>query len=144
MITILTRALYATISTYYFAYLFNIRKEHRYFTAIGGCIAQLSFDLLLMLIKNSFISMFFAAIILAFYAEIMARVRKTPVTTFIIAALIPLVPGKQIYDAMVFIVKDDLRSALDMGLMALGYAGLLALGVMSVSTFSRIFLHKKK
>lgn len=88
--------------------------------------------------------MFFAAIVIALYGEIMARVQKTPVTTYVIAALIPLVPGKAIYEAMVYIVQDDLPSALDMGLRALGYAGLLALGIMLVSTLFRMMIRNKK
>lgn len=141
---ILTRVFYATAATYFFSYLFNIRKEHRFYTAIGGALAQLSYELIAIGLNNTYLAMFIAAILFASYAEIMARIQRTPVTTFIIASLIPLVPGKPIYDAMVCIVQNDLSKALENGLMALGYAGLLALGVMIVATFARLMLHKKK
>lgn len=141
---ILTRVFYATAATYFFSYLFNIRKEHRFDTAMGGALAQLSYELFTLWFHNTYLAMFIAAILFASYAEVMARIKCTPVTTFIIASLIPLVPGKPIYDAMVCIVQNDLTGALDMGLRALGYAGLLALGIMIVATFARAFLHKKR
>lgn len=138
------RIITATIATYFFAYLFHIRKEHSLFTAIGGGLAQLTFEVCYVVCSNNFYSMFLASIVIALYGEIMARIQKTPVTTYVIAALIPLVPGKAIYDTMVFIVQNNLTAALDMGLRALGYSGLLALGIMIVSTFSRLTLHIHK
>ena len=138
------RIITATIATYFFSYLFNIRKEHRFPTAIGGGLAQITFELCYLFCANNFYSMFLAAIVIALYGEIMARIQRTPVTTYVIAALIPLVPGKPIYDAMVFVVQDDLPSALDMGLRALGYSGLLALGIMIVSTLARLTLQIQK
>ncbi|MNO98746.1 hypothetical protein D3C76_905000 [compost metagenome] len=63
---------------------------------------------------------------------------KTPVTTFVICALIPLVPGGGMYYTMYEVVQGNIDKALSLGLETLASAGALALGIIFVSTLTRL------
>lgn len=136
------RIISATIATFFFGILFNIKKENLLFAAIGGGIGILCYELFILFNFSMYTSIFLAAVIFASYAEMMARIRKTTATTFAICALIPLVPGNGMYQTMINIVNNDLDAALHYGINTLSTAGLLAFGIMIVSTFAKLL--KKK
>lgn len=48
---------------------------------------------------------FFAAIAVTIYAEIFARIKKTPTSTFLIVPMIPLIPGGVLYYTMSYALK---------------------------------------
>ena len=95
--TMITQSVFAFFATLGFGILFNIKGHKLFYAGLGGgiswfislCCESLGFD--------TISSFFIASIIFSIYSEVMARVLKTPVTTLIICALIPLVPGGGMY-----------------------------------------------
>ncbi|MEG2244790.1 MAG: threonine/serine exporter family protein, partial [Erysipelotrichaceae bacterium] len=83
--------------------------------------------------------MLVASIVFSIFSEICARIYRTPVTTYIICALIPLVPGKGMYNAMVQAVAGDTMKAMQIAFDTLSVAGALALGIILVSTLTRLY-----
>ena len=71
---------------------------------------------------------------------IFARIRKCPVTGYLIIALLPLVPGGGIYEAMRFCVQGDTQQFLSALVRTFGIAGALALGTVLGSSAIRILL----
>ena len=90
------------------------------------------------------IDMFSGSVVFSLYSEILARVCKTPVTTFIICALIPLVPGGGMYRTMQQAIAGNIDKALAIGLNTISIAGVLVLGILLVSTLMRAFYHMQK
>ena len=86
--------------------------------------------------------MFLAACGLCLVSELLARRMKTPVTTFLICALIPLVPGGGMYYTMLAIIQGNTMSALETGIHTLGCAGALALGIALTSAFFSFSMKK--
>jgi uncharacterized membrane protein YjjB (DUF3815 family) len=86
----------------------------------------------------------------SFYAEIMARIRKFPATSYLMCALVPLIPGSGIYYTMDFIRRGMLQEAYNKGMATAAIAGSMAVGVLLVSTGFRMWsvgkqnLRKKK
>lgn len=134
----------ALLATVFIAILFQVRKEHVLLTAIGGGIGSLINELMLVLGCSSFVAVFVASLGLALYSEIMARMRKTTVTTFLISALFPLVPGAGMYYTMLEIVNNELDVALETGVTTLSTAALMALGILFVTTLSRVMFHSQQ
>ena len=127
------------IGTMGFAILFNIRGKKLFWATIGGLLSWLLFVILNTYIKNEVATYFVVASIISIYAEIMARVLKTPVTTFNIISLIPMIPGGALYNTMVSAFKTDQSVFFQKGLHTLQLAAALALGVVVVTMLSRIF-----
>jgi uncharacterized membrane protein YjjB (DUF3815 family) len=75
-----------------------------------------------------------AAVFACIYSEIMARILKTPVTTFIIGAIIPLVPGGNMYNAMFQYVQGNINQSLSIAFKTLAIAGSIAIGIFFASS----------
>lgn len=136
---------FSFIATLGFGIIFNIRGKKLFFAALGGGISWFFYSLSLEFKFSTISALFISSIIFSTYSEILARVLKTPVTTFVICALIPLVPGGGMYYTMLEVVNGDINKALELGINTIANAGTLALGVIFVSTITKlIFSHKKR
>ena len=134
----------ALLATIFIAILFQVPKRNVVLTALGGGLGCLINELFLLAGLSDFFSIFLASLTLAMYSEIMARVRKTTVPTFLISGLFPLVPGAGMYYTMLAIVHHELDNALSTGINTLSTAALMALGILFVSTLSRLIFRQKQ
>ena len=134
----------ALVASFGFGIIFNIKGKKLIFAAIGG---GLSWFCYLYLTENGIsiiLSLFISSIIFSIYSEICARYLKTPVTTLIVCALIPLVPGAGMYYTMYETILGNVKGAVELGLNTLASAGALALGVIFVSTITKQVTNLKK
>ncbi len=130
-------SLYAFIATLGFGIVFNIKGKNLFFAALGGTIAWFFYSLLLKFNIYSVNALFISSLIFSTYSEIMARILKTPVTTLVICALIPLVPGSGMYYTMLESIQGNISKSLEIGLTTLSQAGALAVGIIFVSSITR-------
>ncbi|MBV4418659.1 threonine/serine exporter family protein [Clostridium tyrobutyricum] len=139
-------SIYALIATFCFAVLSNARGKKLIFASVGGGITWFIYLFVSSYLNlSSILSYFSASLVGAIYSETMARVFKTPVTTFIIGAIIPLVPGSGMYNTMFETVQGNIDKSLATGINTIGIAGTIAVGVFSVSSISKaIILFKRK
>lgn len=120
-----------------FGVMFNIRGRKLILAGIAGSIGGVVYHAALFVGCSELSAMFLGSVALSLYSEIFARICKTPVTTFIICALIPLVPGGGMYRTMLKAIEGDVMQALSIGLDTLTIAGVLALGILVVSTIMK-------
>lgn len=125
-----------------FAILYNIRGKRFVFASLGGLIAWSCFLMLSIFIENDILCYFITAVLVSLYAEIMARILKTPTTTFIMTSLIPLVPGSSLYYTMTHAFSGNFDGFIEKGLQTLGLAGALAAGIIAVAGISNFFKRK--
>ena len=132
-------SIYALLATLSFGILFNIRGKNLFFAALGGGIGW--FFLLLFQQKlqlSSTFSLFLASIIIGIYSEIMARILKSPVTTFAICAIIPMVPGNGMYYTMYESVNGNAAKSIAVGIQTFASAGAIAAGIVLVSSWTKL------
>lgn len=141
---LLKQTIISTIASLGFGIIFNIKGKKLIFAAIGGSLSWLVYLFFKEIGRTEIMSLFLSSIIFSIYCEIGARILKTPVTTLIICALIPLVPGAGMYYTMYDAIRGKTTSAIEMGLNTLASAGTLALGVIFVSTITRQLTNLKK
>lgn len=122
-----------------FAFLFNLNKKTAFLTAFGGSIGWTFFALGINMGVDPPVAYFFGALALTLYSEIMARMMKTPVTSYVTPALIPLVPGGGLYQTMLKSLSGDYNGALKEGLNTLMYTGALAIGILVVFTLIKTY-----
>ena len=94
-------------------------------------------------IQSEVLNYFLCSLLVSLYAEIMARIIKTPTTTFIITSLIPLIPGGSLYYTMTTAFSGEISTFIDKGIYTLSLAGALAAGSIVVLSFAK-FLGKKR
>ncbi len=129
-----------------FAVLFNIRGKRLLATAFGGFLSWALFVLLSHCIQSEPINYFIVAVLISVYAEIMARIMKTPTTTFITTSLIPLIPGGSLYYTMASAFDSNLENFTARAIETLLLASALALGIIVSTTLTRLVckgFHKK-
>ena len=142
--TMITQSVFAFFATLGFGILFNIKGHKLFYAGLGGGISWFVSLYCESLGFDTTSSFFIASIIFSIYSEVMARVLKTPVTTLIICALIPLVPGGGMYYTMVEAITGDIMKSLEIGIKTIASAGSLALGIILVSTITKTIIKNKK
>lgn len=132
------------IITFGFGILFNIKGKKLLFAALGGGLSWYCYSLPLSLGLSEVSSLFISALVFSTYSEVLARIFKTPVTSFVICALFPLVPGSGMYYTMLATINGDLQNAVHLGINTLANAGTLALCVIFISTITSLIFRVKR
>ena len=129
-----------------FTFLFNIHGHGAILCAVGGVITWLCYRLFGTYFGD-IIAYFGATMVAAFYAEIMARIRKYPAISYLVISIIPLLPGAGIYHTMHYAVRGDMVNFGSEGTYTIAIAGAMAVGILMISTiyrFINVLKQKKK
>ena len=121
-----------------FGILFNIRGKKLAFATLGGLLSWMAFVLLKYLLESEPIRYFIVSVLISVFAEIMARVLKTPTTTFHMTALIPLIPGGALYYTMAAMFEGNTDRFIEKGIYTVELAVALALGIVITSAATKI------
>ena len=122
-----------------FAILFNVHSWGLPLCAIGGCCTWAVYLLAFDTTGNIYVANFWATAFAAAYAETMARIRKYPATSYLVVSLFPLLPGAGIYYTMGYALDGSMSLALHKGLETAAVAGVMAVGILVISTATRAF-----
>lgn len=125
--------LWAFIASLGFAIFLKIKGRQIFFAGIGGALCWLVYLLAYDALESYFTANFMAAVLVAIYAEIMARVNRAPTTIFLTAAGVPLVPGRNLYYMMYGIVSEDYEKAAENGVTLCAITLAIALGFVAVT-----------
>ena len=101
---------------------------------LGGALGWLVFRWADAAGTGIYLQYLLSAIAIAIYAEVMARVRKFPITAYLVVSFFPLVPGSYIYYTMYYAIQGQRQLFMETGLQTIGLAACLAIGVLLVST----------
>ena len=131
----------AFIGTSAFAVLFGVPRKHYVASGLVGMLGWLVYMLIVRCTPMSVIGgTFFAALCVTFLSSFCARRRRCPSTVFLICGIFPLIPGAGVFWSSYYIVSQQLKSALSVGMIAVGVT--LAI-VFSIIIVSNIF-HQRK
>lgn len=127
------------IGTLGFGVLFNAHGKKLALISLGGGLCCFFYLAFIWLSVNEILSCLLSSILVSIYAEILARRIKTPVSTFSIPCLVPLIPGSALYYSIKFALSSDLMSFISRATHTLSIAAALSLGVIIVNTVARHF-----
>ncbi len=120
-----------------FSLLFNIHGHGGLLCVLGGVLGWLVYSLILP--YGDLTAYFWATLVCAAYSEIMARVRKYPAISYLVVSLFPMLPGAGVYYTMNYIVQGDMSAFARQGSHTAAVAGLMAVGILLVSTLVRLW-----
>ena len=129
---------YSFIGSICFGIIFNIQGRKLFYSGLGGALSQGAYIAIGLIIKDDITRYLFATIITAIYAEVLARVEKTPATVILVPSIIPLVPGGMLYYTMEYCILGEISKFISMLLETLGIAGALAMGILVVSSGNKL------
>lgn len=138
-------AIGAFIGSVGFCILFNIHGPGIVLCGLGAVLTWGMYCLCLDLGCGDIMAYFWATVVAAGYAEIMARIRKYPAISYLVVSIFPLIPGAGVYYTMSHAVRGDMISFADQGTHTIAIAAMMAVGMLLVSTMVYLWgIWKKK
>lgn len=128
----------AGIASLGFAMLYNVRGKRLVVTILGGILSWSLYLLLNSFIGNMAMQYFFVTVFLTTYTEIAARIVKTPTTTFLVSAIIILMPGGSLFNTMSCAIQGNWNDFFIYGVDTVTISVAIALGIMFVSSVVKI------
>ena len=121
-----------------FLFVWNIHGKGKWVCPVGGFLTWAVFCFAKDLGFGYAMCCLFGTICAAAYAEIMARVRKYPAISYLVIGLISLIPGSNIYYTAQQAVQGNMDGFIQQGVLTLVTAGVMAVGIILVSSAARI------
>lgn len=131
---------YAFFACVGFCLIFNIHGPGILICGGGGALGWFVYLLVSLAFDNVMLCYLLATIAIALYSELMARLRRCPVTPYLLIAMLPFVPGCGIYETMRYCVQGDTQQFLSALLRTFGIAGSLSIGMLIGSSIVRLIL----
>lgn len=122
-----------------FSLIFNIHGPGIFLCALGGLLAWCVYTVMLGLGTTDIAAYFWAAVLSSAYSETMARIRKCPAISYLVVSIFPLIPGAGVYYTMTSAVRGNLAGFTAQGTHTLAIAGVMAVGILLVSTSVRLW-----
>ncbi|MBC2855709.1 threonine/serine exporter family protein [Cetobacterium sp. 2A] len=134
------------LATYGFGIVFNVKGRVNICASLCGGIGWLVYSILNHYNFTYLISYTIASATITIYSELLSRKLKVPVIALLFPSMIPLVPGGGIYFTMYNLVQNNIEGAVGKGIETFIISGSIAIGILSVSTFSQVYYYlvKKK
>lgn len=130
--------IYAALSSVGFGLIYGMRAKKLFYTALGAALTWLVYLLVMYYGAREFYACVCAAAFSGLYSELLARLIKVPVTTFIVPVNIPMVPGGALYHSFVGLLSGDISRFTERGTYCLSVAGAMALGIFASAMLAKI------
>ena len=127
-----------------FSIIFNIHGPGILLCALGGAISWAVYCVSAHYGCSNTMCYFLSALTAAIYSEAMARIRKYPAISYLVISIFPLIPGSGIYYTTNCLVMGDMSGFTSMGKQTIAIAGVIAVGILMISTLVRLWNEWKK
>lgn len=132
--TLLTNFIFSALATAGFSIFFNSPKRSLIPVGIIGGIGWTIYMLLFNLSGNAILANFFAASFVSIISEILARKMKFPAIIFVVPGILPLIPGLNLYRAMLSLVEGSYTDAISIGTNAGFVSAAIAMGILLITS----------
>lgn len=126
-----------------FGIVFNLRGQNLLLAAGGGTFA---WGVVLALQKplGELTAFFWASVAVTLLCEVLARLRRCPVTVFLVVGIIAMVPGGSLYRTMRYAIGGAWDFFASQGVYTLLYAVSIAAGILCVTALADVYkrLHR--
>lgn len=126
------------------AVLFQVPRKYLLFAGITGAGGWFVELIMMELTESPVLASFSAAFFVAVLSQVLARIRKAPVTVYLVPGILPLVPGVGMYRMVYYLLQENNEYASYYFSYTLQVAGMIALAIFVVDSFFRVFYRKRK
>ena len=132
----------AAISAWCFGIVYQCGRGTALMAAVLSGAGWVASDVLSKVPHLAVLPVFAGALVVGGGAELLAVVRREPVTLLVVPAIIPFVPGYEAYRSMVAFIQNEFVVGLERGLSALLVATAIAVGLAVSSALARPLLRR--
>lgn len=129
----------AFVAMYWFAVLIETPKQY---LPVAGIVASVGWFVYLICEnrwEDAVLATFFSAVTVTLISHVLARKYKTPVTIFLIAGIIPTVPGATMYRIAYYVILGDNNMSVHYLMEMFKIAGAIAVAIFIVDSLIRVF-----
>ncbi|MCI1930904.1 MAG: threonine/serine exporter family protein [Clostridia bacterium] len=127
---ILKDFIFSAVSAGAFAILFNIPRKEIVHTSVSGAVGWLIYIAFFKILQMETIGVFVGAVSVAFISRVLSYKRLIPSTIYLTPALIPLVPGTEMYYIADGLLRNDMYYTFLHTVRAIKFAGAIALAIL--------------
>ena len=117
-----------------FCVVFHVRRKRTFFAALGGGLCWAVYILMGFWVQSDVPRYFVASLVVTVYAEVLARILKSPATLFLVIGTLPMIPGGGLYRTMQNFILGDYAASSREGLMTVMLAVAIAAGMLLPSS----------
>lgn len=132
-------AFFAVVS---FGIILELPKKHIVSAGLVGAVGWLVYLLVNQSARSIIAAAFFSSLVVALVSHIFARVFKAPVTVFLVAGILPSVPGASIYRSVYHMIGNMPGEANHYLMETLQIAGAIAMAIFIMDSIFRLIQKK--
>ncbi len=133
------QTLMGAISSVAFAIFFNVRGRKLLLFFFGSALDWAVYLLAVHNGYNEFVGMLLATMTAALLSEIFARIIRAPVLILLVPMLVPLIPGRGLYNTMDALIQGERGRFLTSGISTVSCAAAICLGIICVTAITHMF-----
>lgn len=134
----------AFISTIGFSIVFHVQRKHLIVCGTVGALGWFVYLAGLEFGLTDVLSTFLASLLVTQLSYVLARRRKSPVTVFLIAGIIPLVPGLGLYRTMSAVLESNYSQAVNYAALTFEISGVIAGAIVIVALLPLLWRTPKR
>jgi uncharacterized membrane protein YjjB (DUF3815 family) len=138
----LIQVLGAALAVIAFAIIYSVPKKYLLYCGIAGGGGWVVYLLFVEFLDTVFLSAFVSALVVSLLSHVFARVEKAPVTLFLIAGILPLVPGIGMYRIIYYLITGDTVQTSYYLRYTLEFAGAIAIAIFIMDTVFKLIPRK--
>ena len=115
-----------------FAIIYRVNVKYLPLAALGGVLTYFVYHAVAFLGMGVFAAALLSAAFSALFSEVFAKIKKAPVSIFLLPCSIPIVPGSELYYTMASFISRDFSAAFYHLGQALGIGLGIAAGIVIV------------
>lgn len=131
----------AILAVYFFTMLLEIPRKYALYSCITGGVNWWVYLMAMEMTSDTMIASFFASLAVAFLSQVFARIKKTPVTVFLVAGILPTVPGAAIYRSVYYLIHNNSNQCTYYLIQTLKIAGAIAMAVFITDSLFRMWVY---
>ncbi|GAB1365140.1 MAG TPA: threonine/serine exporter family protein [Candidatus Cloacimonas sp.] len=116
----------------------NLKGIKILFTSLAGGLSWAFYLIILYYSSSVLFSVFISIILVCIYSEILAPRLRTPVSVFVTCAIIPLVPGRGLFQSMQYYIAGNNVQASKSILETMLIAGTISISIALVSSVTNL------
>lgn len=141
---ILIRSLGAFLAVMSFGLILELPKKYLFHAGFVGGLGWLVYLLVERASRSAPTAAFLSSLAVAGMSHIFARQKKAPVTVFLVAGILPSVPGASIYRCVYYMIRNADMLSTNYLVETLKIAGAIAMAVFFIDSLFRLGLGHEK
>jgi len=135
------KVLGAFLAIYAFAVVLETPKKYLWCAGTVSAVGWFVYLLSQQFGMDDVMATFLSATAISIVSHVFARVFRAPVTVFLVAGILPTVPGAGMYRIAASFIAGDSGMAAQNLIVTLELAGVIAMGIFLVDAVFRLFQH---